>query len=137
MNFLSSIAKLVIGIVITPVLCVAAQAQAPKGTLKTQIDTVVKAEIKRQEIPGLSVAVLSKQRIVFSKAYGMADLENQVPVTTHSLFRTASVAKPITATAATILWQQGKLDLDAPIQRYCPAFPEKPWPITARQLLGI
>ncbi len=136
MNFLSSTAKVVIGIVVTPVLCVAAQAQAPKGRLKTRIDTVVKAEIKRQEIPGLSVAVLSKERIVFSKAYGMADLENQVPVTRHSLFRTASVAKPITATAATILWQQGKLDLDAPIQLYCPAFPEKPWPITARQLLG-
>jgi CubicO group peptidase (beta-lactamase class C family) len=66
----------------------------------------------------------------------MADLENAVPVTAHTLFRLASVSKPITAVAAMQLWERGKLDLDAPIQRYCPSFPEKPWPINTRELLG-
>jgi CubicO group peptidase (beta-lactamase class C family) len=34
------------------------------------------------------------------------------------------------------LWERGKLDLDAPVQKYCPAFPQKPWPIANKQLLG-
>jgi serine beta-lactamase-like protein LACTB len=57
-------------------------------------------------------------------------------VTPQTLFRLGSVSKPITATEAMILWERGKLDLDAPIQRYCPSFPEKPWPITTREVLG-
>jgi len=59
-----------------------------------------------------------------------------VPVTAQSLFRTGSVAKWFTATAAMRLVENGKLDLDAPIQKYCPQFPQKPWPITSRQLLS-
>jgi serine beta-lactamase-like protein LACTB, mitochondrial len=34
------------------------------------------------------------------------------------------------------IWERGQLDLDAPVQKYCPAFPQKPWPITTRQVLG-
>jgi len=59
-----------------------------------------------------------------------------VPATPASVYRLASVAKPITATAVLQLAERGKLDLDAPIQRYVPGFPEKPWPITARHLLA-
>ena len=66
----------------------------------------------------------------------LADLEDSIPVTSSSMFRTASIGKPMTATAVMQLWQEGKLDLDAPIQRYCPAFPQKRWPVTARQLLA-
>jgi CubicO group peptidase (beta-lactamase class C family) len=47
-----------------------------------------------------------------------------------------SISKPITATAILQLWERGKLDLDAPVQKYCPAFPQKESPITSRQLLG-
>jgi serine beta-lactamase-like protein LACTB, mitochondrial len=74
--------------------------------------------------------------VIWSAGFGKADLEQDVPATAHSLFRTASVAKWFTATAAMRLVEQGKLDLDAPIQRYCPQFPEKPWPITSRELLS-
>ena len=66
----------------------------------------------------------------------MADLENTVPATSKTLYRLASISKSITATAAMKLWEEGKLDLDSPVQKYCPAFPQKPWPITTRQLLG-
>jgi serine beta-lactamase-like protein LACTB, mitochondrial len=66
----------------------------------------------------------------------MADLENSVPATSQTLYRLGSISKPITATATMKLWEQRKLDLDAPVQKYCPAFPQKPWPITTRELLG-
>jgi CubicO group peptidase (beta-lactamase class C family) len=72
----------------------------------------------------------------WSAGYGLADIENDVPATPASVYRLASVAKPITATAVLQLAERGRLDLDAPIQRYVPDFPEKPWPITARHLLA-
>ena len=52
------------------------------------------------------------------------------------MFRIGSVSKPLTAIAVAQLVQQGKLDLDAPVQRYVPSFPEKPWPVTTRELAG-
>lgn len=59
-----------------------------------------------------------------------------VPATADTVYRIASISKSITATAAMKLVEGGKLDLDAPIQTYCPDFPKKPWPITARELLS-
>jgi CubicO group peptidase (beta-lactamase class C family) len=52
------------------------------------------------------------------------------------MFRLASISKPLTALAAMSLLEEGKLDLDAPIQRYVPSFPQKRWPVTLRMLLS-
>jgi serine beta-lactamase-like protein LACTB, mitochondrial len=101
-----------------------------------RVDSLVARFMTTNRVPGLAVAVVLHGDQAWAKGYGMADLENAVPVTAHTLFRLASVSKPITATAAMQLWERGKLDLDAPVQRYCPSFPEKPWPITTRELLG-
>jgi CubicO group peptidase (beta-lactamase class C family) len=99
-----------------------------------EISEVATAALETQHLPGLSVAI-SKGGQIWSAGFGKADLEQEVPVTAQSMFRTASVAKWFTAAAAMRLADDGKLDLDAPIQRYCAAFPVKPWPITSRQLL--
>jgi serine beta-lactamase-like protein LACTB, mitochondrial len=87
-------------------------------------------------VPGLSVAVVLNGQPAWSAGFGMADLENFVPATSATLFRLASVSKPITATAILQLSERGKIDLDAPVQKYCPAFPKKEWPITTRELLN-
>jgi CubicO group peptidase (beta-lactamase class C family) len=87
-------------------------------------------------IPGLSVAIAVGNQVVYSNGFGMADLENSIPAKATTVYRTASIAKPMTAVAVMRLAEQGKLDLDAPIQKYCRAFPEKNYPVTARQLLG-
>ena len=86
--------------------------------------------------PGISAAVVQDGEFVWSAGFGMADLENSVPATSQTLYRIGSISKSITATAAMELWERGKLDLDSPVQKYCPAFPQKPWPITTRELLG-
>jgi CubicO group peptidase (beta-lactamase class C family) len=109
--------------------------QFPADTAK-QIEVVIQEEIARQNLPGLSFAVAITGQLRYAKAFGQADLENAVPVKNTTVFRTASIAKPMTATAVMQLAEKGKLDLDAPIQKYCAAFPEKPWPITARLILG-
>jgi CubicO group peptidase (beta-lactamase class C family) len=87
-------------------------------------------------VPGIAAAAVVNGEEVWSEGFGMADLENSVPVTQQTLFRLASISKPITATAAMHLWEQGKMDIEAPIQKYCPAFPEKGSPITTRQLMA-
>lgn len=87
-------------------------------------------------VPGIGAAVVLEGEPAWSAGFGMADLENYSPATSSTLFRLGSISKPITATAILQLWERGKLDLDAPVQKYCPAFPQKEWPITSRELLG-
>jgi CubicO group peptidase (beta-lactamase class C family) len=87
-------------------------------------------------IPGLQVAVAVDGRLVWSETFGYADVERRVPVTRTTQFRIGSVSKPLTAAAVARLVEEGKLDLDAPVQRYVPSFPPKPWPITTRALAG-
>lgn len=113
--------------------------QRPPGLPSQVIERVEKAisaEMSRQNIPGLSVAVVTDHELRWSNGYGMADLENSVPAKSMTVYRLGSISKPITATAVMQLAERGKLDLDAPIQTSCPAFPRKQWPITTRLLLG-
>jgi CubicO group peptidase (beta-lactamase class C family) len=120
-------------------LCVAAQAQQPT-TLPTdkleKIEKAIGAQMSRLGIPGLSVAVAIDHKLRWSNGYGLADVENFVPAKATTAYRLGSISKPITAAAVMQLVERGKLNLDAQIQKYCPAFPQKQWPITARQLLG-
>ena len=103
---------------------------------RTAMENVVSKFMAASQAPGVAVAAVVNGEEVWSEGFGMADLENNVPVTPQTLFRLASISKPITATAAMHLWEHGKLDIDAPIQKYCPAFPEKESPISTRQLMA-
>jgi len=100
------------------------------------IDRLVTSYVSDHHVPGVSVAVIDRGHVILTQGYGLADVENNVAATGDTVYRIASLSKPITATAAMKLVEAGKLDLDAPIQRYCPDFPQKPWPITARELLS-
>ena len=107
----------------------------PTGLPVVRIDSLIASAMRTNSIPGLSMALVDRSGVYWSKGYGMADLENFVPARPFTVFRLASVSKPITAVAVMQLAEQGRLDLDAPIRRYVPEMPEKPWPITVRQLL--
>lgn len=97
---------------------------------------IIAETMAKQQIPGLSIAVMIDGKIIWSEGFGFADLENQLRVTPKTRFRIASVSKPLTAAAMARAFEQGKLDLDAPVQRYVPNFPTKEVEITARQLVG-
>lgn len=88
-------------------------------------------------VPGLSVAVSVEGVTVWSEGFGLADVEQGVPVTPATLFRTGSVAKPMSMSAAAILHDRGKLDFDATVQSLVPSFPAKSRPITFRMLAGM
>ncbi|HEX6084803.1 MAG TPA: serine hydrolase [Thermoanaerobaculia bacterium] len=95
----------------------------------------VEAQMKAQQMPGLSVAVMHGD-FRWSRGFGFADLENQVPARAESSYRMGSVSKPFTAVAVLRLVEEGKIDLDAEVQTYVPYFPRKAKPVTVRQLLA-
>lgn len=122
------------GLLVTPRLA-AQDGGLPAGTVAA-VERMLMEKMAAESIPGLSIAVVVDGRLAWSRGYGTADLENGVHATARTAYRTASIGKPMTATAVMQLVEAGRLDLDAPVQRYCPSFPEKGWPVTTRHLLG-
>jgi serine beta-lactamase-like protein LACTB, mitochondrial len=86
--------------------------------------------------PGLALAVAVDGKIVYSEGFGFADLEERVPVWPTTKFRIGSISKPLTATALMELVEAGKIDLDAPVQKYVPSFPDKGAVMTVRMVAG-
>src|SRR5258706_11127742 len=101
-----------------------------------RIEAAITAAMSQKGIPGLSIAVVTGDQLRWQQGYGTADLENLVPAKASTEYRIASVTKTLTAVAAMQLAEKGALDLDAPVQKYAPSFPAKPFPITTRQLLA-
>jgi CubicO group peptidase (beta-lactamase class C family) len=86
-------------------------------------------------VPGISAAVASGGRIVFSGGVGFADLDNMVPATAVTVYNIGSVSKANAAVAVMQLLEQGRVALDDPIQKYVPTFPDKGHPITVKHLM--
>jgi serine beta-lactamase-like protein LACTB, mitochondrial len=127
----------IVGLVVVAVAQAAAsRAVAELPTEKiAAVDAKVSEFLSAHRVPGLSVAIAHEGSVAFDRGYGLADIENQVPATSQTVYRLASISKMLTAVAAMQLVEQSKLDLAAPIQKYVPAFPEKQAPITAELLL--
>lgn len=108
---------------------------AISATPADRIDAYIEAQLKRQEIPGLALAVVREGKVEKAKGYGLADVELNVPVTERSVFQWASITKQFTATAIMLLVQEGKLKLTDPISRYYAKAPSAWSNVTVRHLL--
>jgi CubicO group peptidase (beta-lactamase class C family) len=108
---------------------------AAANALQDELGRVIQVELEQSGAPSLQVAIGYKGEILFEGAFGLADLEHNVAATVETRYRSASISKWLTATAGMQLVDQGKLDLDKPVQEYCVEFPRKTWPITTRQIL--
>src|SRR5689334_25149144 len=86
--------------------------------------------------PGCAAAVSLKGEVVFEQAFGLADLEHNVPNTPQTIFESGSVAKQFTAAALVLLQQDGKLNIDDPVRKYIPELPDYGVPLTIRHLLN-
>jgi serine beta-lactamase-like protein LACTB, mitochondrial len=91
---------------------------------------------ERVRPPALSVAIAVGGQVVYAEALGYADLEQRVRATTATKFRVGSISKPFTAAALGLLYQHGKIDLDAPVQRYVPSFRDMAGAATVREVGG-
>lgn len=99
-----------------------------RATLVSFMDT--------HRVPGMTAAVAVNGALVWTEGLGYADLEHMVPASPQTRWRIASISKTFTAVAAMQLLEQGKLDLDSPIQRWVPEFPQKRGPVTLRRLMS-
>lgn len=120
-------------------LVCAAAAAAPTASAQTaatldSVDRYVRAELARQRIPGMSIAILRGDSIVLARGYGLANVELNVPASDSTIYQSGSLGKMFTAAAVVMLAERGKLRLDDPLSKYLTGPPA--WSaITIRQLL--
>lgn len=113
-----------------------AQAAGLAPAKRAAVERLIRNFMTAHKAPGGSFAIGLDGKLVWAEGFGLADVENHVAATAETAYRTASIGKSMAAVAAMELVEQGRLDLDKPIQGYCPRFPAKPWPISTRMLLS-
>ena len=101
----------------------------------TKVDKFIEAELARQKIPGVSLAVVMDGKPLIVKGYGLANVEHRVPVKPETIFQSGSVGKQFTAAAVMLLSEEGRIVLDEKIGKYLSDSPEALKNITVRQLL--
>jgi CubicO group peptidase (beta-lactamase class C family) len=100
-----------------------------------RVEELLRREMRERRIPGLQVAVVRRGKIVLLRSFGIANLQDAVPVTDESIFPINSCTKAFTGVAIMQLVEEGKLDLSAPVSSYLDGLPA-PWrAVTVRQLL--
>jgi CubicO group peptidase (beta-lactamase class C family) len=109
------------------------QKQAPDFR---NLEQSVSTEIAKYNIPGASIAIIRGEKIVYSKAFGTANIETGEPTRPEMLFRLGSTTKMFTAAAVTGLAVEGKIDLNEPIGSYLKFLPQKVSAVTTNQLLS-
>ncbi len=86
------------------------------------IDRTMQAAVDKGDIPGVVAAVVNKDQILYLKAFGKQDVARGVPMSKETVFRIASMTKPVTSVGIMMLYEQGKLKLDDPVGNYLPAY---------------
>lgn len=124
----------------SPILLLATSLTAGWSQQVTD-SAVIKAQalamevFEKENLPGMAVAVWRDDTLRWSEGFGFADIDNKIPADpATSLFRIGSVSKTLTSAGLMLLHQEGKIDLDAPVQKYVESFPEKKYPLTVRQV---
>jgi CubicO group peptidase (beta-lactamase class C family) len=100
-----------------------------------QIDDLVTAQMERQHIPGVSIALLKNGKVLKSRGYGVANAELGVPATADTVYQIGSVSKQFIAAGILLLSREGRLSLEDGVGRFIEDAPAAWRPITVRQLL--
>ena len=105
------------------------KVQTPEevGFLSTRLKTLsdrLNEGVRNNELPGAVVLIVRNGRVVMFDSYGFRDKDAKLPMTNDTIFRIASMTKPIVTVAAMILMEEGKLTLQDPVSRFIPAFAE-------------
>lgn len=108
---------------------------AVDDAVSAKVDDVVRAQLRKQKIPGIGLGVMRDGKIIKATGYGLANVELNVSVKPESIFQTGSVGKQFTATAVMMLVEEGKLGLDDKITKYFPEAPAAWKAVTVRHLL--
>ncbi len=115
---------------------IAVASSAASSELAGRIDPIVEETMRADTVPGVSIGIMQDGEIVFTKGYGFAEVENEVPATEHTVYRIGSVTKQFTAAAIMLLVEEGKLELDAELTDFFPDYPTGGRTITIEHLLN-
>ncbi len=130
-----SMARFILLATLAATLAPAVAVSDDRGALLERIDTLVSESMEATQTPGISVAVQHRGELILARGYGLADIENRVPATEHTVYRIGSVTKQFTAAAVMKLVEQGQVALDDPMTKYFPDYPVGEFHITVGQLL--
>lgn len=120
---------------------IAARADVPthpavsNRKLAERIDAFMGEEMRRQQVPGVALAIIKGDSVVLAKGYGYANLEHRIPVTSETIFESGSIGKQFTAAAVMLQVEDGKLSLEDPLTKYFTDAPASWRAITVRHLL--
>ena len=90
-----------------------------------KLDIWLEGQWLKHDLPGFSIGIIHDQDLIWSKGYGLADVDNKIPATDRTLYRVGSITKTFTATAVMQLVEEGKLSLEDPVSTYLPWFTPK------------
>lgn len=102
---------------------------------ETAVDAIIKREMKDGKIPGLQIAVIQNGKVIVNKSFGIANIQDRIPVTDTSVFPINSCTKVFTAVAVMQLAEEGKINLSAPVSQYLNDLPEKWKQVTIEQVM--
>ncbi len=103
-------------------------------SMEKRVDAILELIVTPDQ-PGCAIAAFKNGNLVFAKGYGMANLDHEIPNSTGTVFRIASVSKHVTAACMLLLEDEGLVDLDADIHAYIPELHDYDHKITIRHLL--
>ena len=110
-------------------------SESVKQTIENKIDAMVAEQIT-DDTPGCSIGLMNKQELIFTKSYGLANLEQNTKLTSQSIHRIASVSKQFTAFAVLLLADEGKISLDDDIRTHLPDLYDYKTKVTINAMLG-
>ena len=113
----------VISVLLLSVTLAQGQSLAPQGT--RDINALFQRAVDQGTVPGVVAVVASKNQILYYNAFGLQDVAQHKPMAVDSIFRIASMTKPVTSAAIMMLQEQGKLRLDDPVSKYLPEFKDR------------
>src|SRR4030095_1154886 len=122
---------ILLSVLLPPTSC----PQQPKINF-TQLERVALDELKETNTPGAALAIVSGDRLVFAKGFGVTSIETGDPVTPDTLFRIGSVTKMFTAAVLVSLAEEGRIKSDEPIGKYVKGLNPKLSLVTAHQLMS-
>lgn len=115
-------------------LATAGGARAADSTGWAAVDALGEAVVADHIVPGFSISVMKAGAFVYSRGFGLANLEIPTPATPHHVYRVGSITKQFTGAAIVLLAEEGKLSIDDPLSKHLPAFPRAA-EVTLRQML--
>jgi CubicO group peptidase (beta-lactamase class C family) len=90
-----------------------------------EIDAILQRAVQQGVVPGVVAMVVNKDRVLYENAFGLMDVGKHKSMSKDSIFRIASMTKPVTSVAIMMLIEDGKLSLDDPVSKYVPSFKER------------